>query len=62
MSWASEKGLDPQLVHENEALFNLRKAVSSEKDTKSAIFEDVKKWCANVDDVSNIARLAQAIM
>jgi len=56
LSWASEKGLDPQLVHENEALFNLRKAVSSEKDTKSAIFEDVKKWCANVDDVSNIAR------
>ena len=57
LAWAEEKGLDAQIVRESETLFQLRKSAQVEQEMEnSAIFEDVKKWCANVDDPSNIAR------
>ena len=57
LAWAEEKGLDAQIVHESEALFHLRKSIAVEREKGgAAIFEDVKTWCANVDDPSNIAR------
>ena len=57
LAWAEEKGLDAQIVHESEALYHLRKSVAVEREKGgAAIFEDVKTWCANVDDPSNIAR------
>ena len=57
LSWASEKGLDTQLVHENEALYNLRGAIAAEREVGGAVvFEDMKKWSANVVDISNISR------
>ena len=57
LAWAEEKGLDAQIVHESEALFHMRKSIAVEREKGgAAIFEDVKTWCANVDDPSNIAR------
>ena len=58
LAWAQEKGLDAQIVHESEALFHLRKSVQEEREKGNGVlFEETKKWIANVDDPSNIARL-----
>ena len=57
LTWAQEKGLDAQIVHESEALFHLRQSVHEEREKGNGVlFDEAKKWIANVDDPSNVAR------